>query len=31
DLQDEVQKLTNKYTTKIDDLFSEKEKEITTV
>ena len=31
DLQDEVQKLTNKYTSKIDDLFVEKEKEITTV
>ena len=31
DLQDQVQKLTNKYTSKIDDLFGEKEKEITTV
>ena len=31
DLQDQVQKLTNKYTNKIDDLFVEKEKEITTV
>ena len=31
DLQDEVQKLTNKYTSKIDDLFGEKEKEITTI
>ncbi|NJL77734.1 MAG: ribosome recycling factor [Richelia sp. RM2_1_2] len=31
DLQDEMQKLTNKYTAKIDDLFGEKEKEITTV
>ncbi len=31
DLQDEVQKLTNKYTSKVDDLFGEKEKEITTV
>ena len=31
DLQDKVQKLTNKYTSKIDDLFVEKEKEITTV
>ncbi len=31
DLQDQVQKLTNKYTSKIDDLLAEKEKEITTV
>ncbi|TAE58610.1 MAG: ribosome recycling factor [Nostocales cyanobacterium] len=31
DLQDEVQKLTNKYTAKIDDLLAEKEKDITTV
>jgi len=31
DLQDQLQKLTNKYTTKIDALFGEKEKEITTV
>lgn len=31
DLQDEVQKLTNKYTSKIDDLLGEKEKEITTI
>ena len=31
DLQDKVQKLTNKYTSKIDDLLGEKEKEITTV
>ncbi|MCJ8280970.1 MAG: ribosome recycling factor, partial [Rivularia sp. ALOHA_DT_140] len=31
DLQEEVQKLTNKYTSKIDDLLKDKEKEITTV
>ncbi len=31
DLQDQVQKLTNKYTSKIDDLLGAKEKEITTV
>ena len=31
DQQDKLQKLTNKYTTKIDELLAEKEKEITTV
>jgi ribosome recycling factor len=31
DLQDQVQKLTNKYTAKVDDLLAEKEKDITTV
>lgn len=31
DQQDNLQKLTNKYTTRIDDLLAEKEKEITTV
>lgn len=31
DLQDEIQKLTDKYTAKIDDLLSVKEKDITTV
>ena len=31
DQQDELQKLTNKYTAKIDELLAEKEKEITTV
>ena len=31
DQQDSLQKLTNKYTTKIDELLAEKEKEITTV
>jgi ribosome recycling factor len=31
DLQDKLQKLTNKYTAKIDDLLAEKEKDITTV
>lgn len=31
DLQDKVQKLTNKYTAKIDELLAEKEKDITTV
>ncbi len=31
DLQDKVQKLTNKYTAKIDQLLAEKEKDITTV
>ncbi|MEM7553013.1 MAG: ribosome recycling factor [Cyanobacteria bacterium P01_A01_bin.84] len=31
DLQDEVQKLTNKYTAKIDELLAEKEKDIMTV
>ena len=31
DLQDELQKLTNKYTNKIDELLAEKEKDITTV
>lgn len=31
DLQDELQKLTNKYTARIDELLAEKEKEITTV
>lgn len=31
DLQDQLQKLTNKYTGKIDDLLAEKEKDITTV
>lgn len=31
DLQDKIQKLTDKYTTKIDELLAEKEKDITTV
>lgn len=31
DLQDEVQKLTDKYVAKIDELLAEKEKDITTV
>ena len=31
DLQDEIQKLTDKYTTKIEELLAEKEKDITTV
>jgi ribosome recycling factor len=31
DKQDELQKLTNKYTAKIDELLAEKEKDITTV
>ncbi|PPS39997.1 ribosome recycling factor [Chroococcidiopsis sp. TS-821] len=31
DLQDKLQKLTNKYTNKIDELLAEKEKDITTV
>nr|WP_242052694.1 ribosome recycling factor [Sphaerospermopsis sp. FACHB-1194] len=31
DQQDKLQKLTNKYTAKIDDLLAEKEKDITTV
>lgn len=31
DLQDQVQKLTDKYTAKIDELFTEKEKDILTV
>ncbi|MGB3511774.1 MAG: ribosome recycling factor [Microcoleaceae cyanobacterium] len=31
DLQDEIQQLTDKYTAKIDDLLSVKEKDITTV
>ena len=31
DLQDKVQKLTNKYTAKIDELLADKEKDITTV
>jgi len=31
DLQDKLQKLTNKYTARIDDLLAEKEKDITTV
>jgi ribosome recycling factor len=31
DLQDKLQKLTNKYTVKIDELLAEKEKDITTV
>lgn len=31
DLQDKLQKLTNRYTAKIDDLFAQKEKDITTV
>lgn len=31
DLQDQLQKLTNKYTEKIDELLAEKEKEIATV
>jgi ribosome recycling factor len=31
DQQDKLQKLTNKYTARIDELFAEKEKDITTV
>jgi ribosome recycling factor len=31
DLQDKLQKLTNKFTAKVDDLLAEKEKDITTV
>ncbi|WP_066375312.1 MULTISPECIES: ribosome recycling factor [unclassified Anabaena] len=31
DLQDKLQKLTNKYTARIDELLAEKEKDITTV
>ncbi|MEA5579848.1 ribosome recycling factor [Nodularia harveyana UHCC-0300] len=31
DQQDQLQKLTNKYTAKIDDLLAEKEKDITTL
>ncbi|NET36267.1 MAG: ribosome recycling factor [Cyanothece sp. SIO1E1] len=31
DLQDQVQKLTNKYTTKVDEVLAEKEKDIMTV
>jgi ribosome recycling factor len=31
DLQDEVQKLTDKYTARVDELLAEKEKDITTV
>ncbi|KZL48798.1 ribosome recycling factor [Nodularia spumigena] len=31
DQQDQLQKLTNKYTARIDDLLAEKEKDITTV
>ncbi len=31
DLQDELQKLTNKYTAKIEELLADKEKDITTV
>lgn len=31
DLQDQIQKLTDKYTTKIDEILAEKEKDITTV
>ncbi|HYW18313.1 MAG TPA: ribosome recycling factor [Nodularia sp. (in: cyanobacteria)] len=31
DQQDQLQKLTNKYTSRIDDLLTEKEKDITTV
>jgi ribosome recycling factor len=31
DLQDKIQQLTNKYTTKIEELLAAKEKEITTV
>ncbi|MBW4651226.1 MAG: ribosome recycling factor [Kastovskya adunca ATA6-11-RM4] len=31
DLQDEVQKLTDKYTSRVDELLAEKEKDITTV
>jgi ribosome recycling factor len=31
DLQDQIQKLTDKYTAKIDELLAEKEKDITTV
>ena len=31
DLQDKIQKLTDKYTAKVDELLAEKEKDITTV
>jgi ribosome recycling factor len=31
DLQDKLQKLTDKYTAKINELLAEKEKEISTV
>lgn len=31
DIQDKIQQLTDKYTTKIDELLAEKEKDITTV
>ncbi len=31
DLQEQIQKLTDKYTAKIDDLLAEKEKDITTI
>lgn len=31
DQQDKLQKLTNKYTTKIDELLADKEKDISTV
>ena len=31
DQQDQLQKLTNKYTVKIDELLAEKEKDISTV
>ena len=31
DLQDEIQKITNKYTAKIDDIFKAKEKELTSM
>jgi ribosome recycling factor len=31
DIQDQIQKLTDKYTAKIDELLAEKEKDITTV
>jgi ribosome recycling factor len=31
DNQDKLQKLTNKYTARIDELFADKEKDITTV
>ena len=31
DLQDEIQKITDQYTAKIDDLFKAKEKELTSM
>jgi ribosome recycling factor len=31
DLQDKIQKLTDKYITKIDEILAEKEKDITTI